>query len=126
MTTKWLSLGLLALAIALLLFGIIRLIQVMPAHGQVKPLPEYSVNNATPGECVLTSEDRERLREIMLGSFDHAFEAYATQLYMAWLREYSTFPDPERALKGMINNRHAWLKTRAFGRAYNPPLCKDK
>jgi len=123
---KKISAALLIFAFGVLAFALYRLLFVDVAHGQVKPLTEYSVNNATANECVLTVEDRERLREIMLGSFDHAFEAYATQLYMAWLREYSTFPDPERALKGMINNRHAWLKTRAFGRAYNPPLCKDK
>ena len=122
MTKHWAALVIGAIAIGLLLFGIIRLIDV--ASG--KDLSDYSVNNATPNECVLQIEDRERLRQIMLESFDHAFEQYATQLYMAWLREYSTFPDPERALKGMVNNRHAWLKTRAFGRAYNPPLCADK
>ena len=103
---------LMALAFGLLAFGIYRVITV--AHGQ---------DMTAPGECVASDEDREKLRNLSLEAFDEAFKLHAHQLYLNWMREYQ--PNPERALKGMINNRHAWITTRAIGRAYNPPLCKD-
>jgi hypothetical protein len=98
-TKHWLALAVFAAAVALLLFGILRVI----SYASAKDLSDYSVNMATPNECVLQIEDREKIRQMSLEAFDHAFEQYAIQLY-----------------------RHAWLKTRAFGRAYNPPLCKEK
>ena len=100
------------LAFGLLALGIYRV-----AYGQ------EAWNRATQDECVASVEDREKLRGMMLESFDEAFKLHAHNLYLNWLKDYQ--PNPDRALKGMVNNRHAWIRTRKYGRAYNPAICKE-
>jgi hypothetical protein len=115
--TNVVSLTLLAFALAILTLGVYRIVE--PAHSQ------QNFNQATPDECVASAEDREQIRRMSLESFDEAFKLTAHNLYLNWLKEYGKSPEPERALKGMINNRHAWIKTRAYGRAYNPAICGE-
>jgi len=115
-TRYWWSLALGALAAGLLLFGILRMID--HAHGE-----EW--NRATPDECVDSAEDREQIRRMSLEAFDEAFKLTAHNLYTNWLKEYGKGPEPDRALRGMVNNRHAWIRTRKYGRAYNPPICGE-
>ena len=104
-------------AIAMLALGIYR---VIPAHGQATD----TWNRATPDECVASVDDREQLRRMMLESFDEAFKLTAHNLYLNWLKDYTK--EPDRALKGMVNNRHAWIRTRLYGRAYNPAICGEE
>jgi hypothetical protein len=109
---RLISLTLMVFALAMLALGGYR------AYGQ-------NYNQATPDECVASVEDREQLRQMMLSSFDEAFKLTAHNLYLNWLKEYGKGPEPERGLRGMVNNRHAWIKTRLYGRAYNPAICGE-
>ena len=113
---RLISLTLMVFALAMLALGVYRVIE--PAHGE-----EW--NRATPDECVASDEDREQIRRMSLEAFDEAFKLTAHNLYTNWLKEYGKGPEPERALKGMVNNRHAWIRTRKYGRAYNPAICGE-
>ena len=105
------SLTLMVFALAMLALGGYR------AYGQ-------GYNQATPDECVASAEDREQIRRMSLEAFDEAFKLTAHNLYLNWLKDYTK--EPDRALKGMVNNRHAWIRTRLYGRAYNPKICEEK
>jgi len=117
---KKVSVALLIFAFGVLALALYRLLFVDLAHGQA---PD-TWNRATPDECVASVDDREKLRAMMLESFDEAFKLTAHNLYINWLKDYTK--EPDRALKGMVNNRHAWIRTRMYGRAYNPKICEDK
>jgi hypothetical protein len=108
MTKWWWSLGLFAVAAALLLFGILRLIDT--AHGQgIKSV-----------ECV-SQRTREHVRAITMEALDNAFKAQVGHLFAIWLKDPS--PEPQRASAGMANAINAIYRARGLATKWNPPEC---
>lgn len=102
----WWSLGLLAFALALLLFGIIRAID--PASGE-------------PTACI-QRDDRDRINVLTREAIDQAFRDQVAHLFTVWLKDPA--PEPKRAMAGMANSISAYQRARANAEAWRPAECK--
>ena len=107
MTKAWLSMALGAVAVGLLLFGILRMIDA--ARGQ------------TSNPCVSQS-DYERIGVLTLAAIDSAFKDQVGHLFTVWLKDPA--PEPARATRGMGNAISAYQRARANAAAWQPVVCK--
>jgi len=69
----------------------------------------------------MSSETREKSRELMFAGIDRALESHTIHMFDGWMKDPST--QPKRANTGMHNAVSAYIGIRSNISKWNPPLC---
>jgi len=69
----------------------------------------------------MSSETREKSRELMLAGIDRALESHTVHMFDGWMKDPSA--QPKRANTGMHNAVSAYIGVRDNIARWNPPLC---
>jgi hypothetical protein len=77
-----------------------------------------------PAQCLVSSEERERIREILQEGIDIGLRDQISHLFDVWMRDYTD--KNSRAATGARNAINAHISARAHALAWNPPLCREK
>lgn len=83
---------------------------------------EAQAQAQSPVQCVPSSEERERIRELMQEGLDIGLRDQITHLFDVWMKDYTD--KNSRAATGARNAVNAHVSARAHALAWNPPLCK--
>jgi len=74
-----------------------------------------------PDVICMSSETREKIRELMLSGIDKGMEAHTVHMFDVWMRDPAA--QPKRARTGMKNAAEAYVGSREAVSKWNPPVC---
>ena len=100
------SITLMVLAFALLIFGVYRAVTA----AQSQPLL-----------VCFTQQQRDHILEMAQRAIDEGFKNKVTDLFEVWVRDPAD--QPRRAISGMQTNLSAYHRARNAIRIWDPPIC---
>jgi hypothetical protein len=75
----------------------------------------------TPPPLCMTSNERDRIRAIMIDGLDAALKTHTMQMFDIWMKDPSD--QPRRAVVGMTDGISAHVRARANALKWDPPPC---